>query len=282
MPNNSIRINLSKEDIISDIRMMLGADFLREESMLIVEGEDDLTFFTGKLSPKVYMYESFSGKQGVKEIVERFTDNRVIGIQDRDYQVSPDHTFIHFYDYNCLEMMIVSDDSAFENFCNSYYQGQYTPLDLRRIIMQDLAPLSAYRKLNDHNNWEINFNGVNFGNLCHPSTGRLDYTLLEDRIKQINPSRVAEIPVHMQAAHILSTSLTSLGDLLSVTRGHDFLHYFHRMCEHSNIRHIRLPKANELGRPLLCTYRLSDFRGSTLYHEITTEQANHNRTVFKL
>lgn len=281
MPNNSIRTNLSKEDIISDIRMTLGADFLREECILVVEGEDDLTFFTGKLSSKAYMYESFSGKPGVKEIVEFFTDNRVLGIQDRDYQVSPDHTFIHFYDYNCLEMMIVSDDSAFENFCNSYYQGQYTPLDLRRIIMQDLAPLSAYRKLNDHNGWGINFNGVNFGSLCNTSTGRLDYTLLEQRIKQINPSRVAEISSQMQTAHSQASSLSSLEDLFTITRGHDFLHYFHCLCEHSNVRRIHLPKASELGRPLLCTYRLSDFRDSTLYQEITAEQAVHNRNVFR-
>lgn len=42
MDSNSIRDNLSKEDIISDILLCLGADIHRENIYLLVEGEDDI------------------------------------------------------------------------------------------------------------------------------------------------------------------------------------------------------------------------------------------------
>lgn len=282
MQNNSIKAHLSKEDIISDIRMSLNADILKEVSALVVEGEDDLTFFTGKITSDVYLYESFSGKQGVTEIMGFFTDNRVIGIQDRDYLHVPQHSNIHFYDYNSLEMMMVADISAFENFCYTLYQGHYTPLELREIIMKDLAPLSCYRKLNDQHSWGINFDGINFGNLCPPTTGRLDYVLLVKQIKQINPQRVSEIQSQWEAAVNLSLDLSSLDDYLTITRGHDFLFYFHQICNHSKTRQVSLPKAKELGRTLQCAYRFSDFKESKLYQDISSEQSAYNRTVFKV
>ena len=282
MQNNSIRANLCKEDIISDIRMSLSADIRQEVCTMVVEGEDDLTFFTGKISSDVYIYESFSGKQGVTEIMGFFTDSRVIGIQDRDYLHAPQYSSIHFYDYNCLEMMMVADTAAFENFCYTLYQGHYSPLDLRELIMKDLAPLSCYRKLNDQNSWGINFDGINFGTLCNSSTGRLDYALLEKRIEQLNPQKASDIQSQWQDAANLSVGLSSLDDYLTITRGHDFLCYFHQICDHSKTRSVSLPKAKELGKTLQCSYRLSDFKDSKLYQDISAEQSSFNRTVFRV
>ena len=72
MGANSIHSNLSKDDIIADIRLTLSADFEHEKIVIVVEGEDDIVFFNGKLHPDVDIHESFSGKQGVKEIVTFF------------------------------------------------------------------------------------------------------------------------------------------------------------------------------------------------------------------
>lgn len=78
MGKNSIQSNLTKDDLIAEIRLTLGADFKREHTVIIVEGEDDISFFNGKLSSNVDIRESFSGKRGVLEIVSLFSDSRVI------------------------------------------------------------------------------------------------------------------------------------------------------------------------------------------------------------
>ena len=103
MGNNSIRSNLSKEDIISDILLCIGADINRENIYLLVEGEDDISLIHPYVSENVLLYESYDGKSGVESIVnERFGDNsRVIGIRDKDYQSEPSSNKIFFYDYGC-------------------------------------------------------------------------------------------------------------------------------------------------------------------------------------
>ena len=45
MGKNSIQSNLTKDDLIAEIRLTLGADFKREHTVIIVEGEDDISFF---------------------------------------------------------------------------------------------------------------------------------------------------------------------------------------------------------------------------------------------
>ena len=45
MGQNSIRSNQNKNDIIAEIRLALSADFEHKKGFVIVEGEDDITFF---------------------------------------------------------------------------------------------------------------------------------------------------------------------------------------------------------------------------------------------
>ena len=44
MENNSIRRNLKREDIISEIRLLCGEDYKKVKTFVIVEGDDDLKF----------------------------------------------------------------------------------------------------------------------------------------------------------------------------------------------------------------------------------------------
>ena len=53
MGQNSILSNLSKEDIIAEIRLTLATDFEHKKAVVIVEGEDDIQFFNGKLHEDV-------------------------------------------------------------------------------------------------------------------------------------------------------------------------------------------------------------------------------------
>lgn len=60
MGTNSIRVNMTKEDIISEIQLLKSADIERKSVYLIVEGTDDIKFFNKRLSSDIQIYESFS------------------------------------------------------------------------------------------------------------------------------------------------------------------------------------------------------------------------------
>lgn len=87
MGTNSIKANLTKDSIISDIKLLLGADINKENIYVVVEGDDDIKFLRKYLNSNVTIYESFSGKNGVEKIVNSkiIFSSRVIGIRDKDY-----------------------------------------------------------------------------------------------------------------------------------------------------------------------------------------------------
>ena len=62
MGTNSIKTCLNKDSIISDIKLLLGADINKENVYVVVEGEDDTKFLRRYLNSNVMIYESFSGK----------------------------------------------------------------------------------------------------------------------------------------------------------------------------------------------------------------------------
>lgn len=98
MGANSIRSNLSKDSIISAIRLCKSADITHKNVYLIVEGADDIRFFKSNVSEKVNLFESFSGKVGVMDIVSHFSADNVIGVCDRDYDSQDPSEPIFFYD----------------------------------------------------------------------------------------------------------------------------------------------------------------------------------------
>ena len=122
MENNSIRRNLRREDIISEIRLLCGEDYSKVKTFVIVEGDDDLKFIKNKFNSKAYGFESFSGCDGVEEIVNYFqSDKRVIGIRDKDYSnLISGSNKIFLYDYHSLEIMLAMNNESFESVCTEF------------------------------------------------------------------------------------------------------------------------------------------------------------------
>ena len=278
MGQNSIKSNLSKEDIIAEIRLTLSADFCHEKSIVIVEGEDDICFLNGKLLPHVDVYESYSGKQGVKEIVRAFSDDRVIGICDRDYDPCTSNSGIYYYDYCCLEMMLVSNDTVFSNFCYGYYRGSKDPLLLREELLQQLEELSLYRKLSAENDWGIKFSGISFGNAVDDN-GRLDIEEMINQIKSINPCFSTSIQSQVERIKDEAGRHNTLSERLMITQGHDFMHCFHQVCLRKVQRKQKSPSVVEMYRSLVCAYRPSDFSHTDLFSEISDYQRSCKRSV---
>ena len=260
MAQNSIRDNIAK------IQLLLDADFHHETPIVVVEGIDDIVFFNGKFKSKVDLKESYSGKVGVYEIVHHFSDNRVVGICDRDYDDICDENRIFYYDYSCLEMMLVSNDEAFRNFFYTYYFGKLHPDDMRILILSDLKWISIYRKLNANRKWGIRFSGISIGNAYNEQQEKLDYSIILSQLKRINPDLIDY--EHEQLRLVSNQYRVSIDydTYLEITNGHDFFYYFHRICCHHNP--VKSSSYSEMKKGLICSYRLDDFKTSNLYSSL--------------
>ena len=280
MGKNSIQSNLSKEDIIAEIRLTLAADVEHKKSVVIVEGEDDILFFRGKLQPDVDIRESFSGKCGVIEIVNHFSEYRVIGICDVDFNSRCPSPQIFYYDYSCLEMMLISNDSAFSAFFYTYYQGSpEDPQKVRFQLLSNLKWLSFYRKLSAENNWAVNFKGLSISLAYNNNTQALDTSNLLSQINKINPGIISNDRSRIE---LLSTECRQELDreaYLSIIQGHDFLNYFQVLCE--SVRHLKgkSPGVAELSRALICSYRKEDFAKSSLFRSLSEYQATYQLDI---
>lgn len=278
MGSNSIRANLSKAAIISDIRMSLSADLKSEKSVIVVEGQDDIQFWKNKLSDDTYLYESFSGRVGVHEIVKYFKKPKVIGICDRDYGDNLSQEYIFYYDYSCLEMMLIHNDNAFQSFFSEYYHGTH-PDDFRLSILMNLKWISCFRQLNHIHSWGINFNGFSIANAFDGNTTCFDNDKALTELASINKNFYVNHRDKLATITYSSEREFSLCDLLDLTNGHDFLCFMH--CSYESKKG---PKGKTLGidalsASLRCSFRMADFIHTVLYSKLR-EFEQSNQIVF--
>lgn len=275
MGQNSILSNLSKEDIIAEIRLTLATDFEHKKAVVIVEGEDDIQFFNGKLHEDVDLRESFSGKLGVVEIVNHFSDDRVIGICDKDYDLQSTCRQLFYYDFSCLEMMLIANDSAFFPVVYTYYRGSKMPYEIRLQLLANLKWLSLYRKLSVDNNWAVRFNGLSISKAYDSTMQTID---IGNLLQQINTNNPGLISRNREQLELLSTTCREeydLGGYLLITQGHDFMYCFQAFCKSERKLKGKSPGAEELFHALLCSYRKEDFTETALYQSLVSHQATY-------
>jgi len=78
------------------------------------------------------IYESFSGKNGVDEIISEpiIENTRVIGLRDKDYLQEVINERMFLYDFSCLEMMLISRDEVFQNICHEFIKDMILMMNL--------------------------------------------------------------------------------------------------------------------------------------------------------
>lgn len=219
---NSIKTNLTKDSIISDIKLLLGADINKENVYVVVEGEDDIKFLRRYLNSNIMIYESFSGKNGVEEIVQskNICSSRVIGIRDKDYCNDDKGKKIFFYDRCCLEMMITEFDKAFNGIYSEFYNGEMEPDELKEHILTELFIVSQVRKYNEENKRGINFKGLSFRSIINDKF-KIDTKKLIDQLRRLNSEKSIDF-----TSIIDDLSYQNTDNKLDITNGHDFILLF--------------------------------------------------------
>lgn len=276
MASNSIRSNLKKEDIISDITLCMGADIDRKNIYLLVEGEDDIRLLHPYISENVLIYESYDGKKGVEVIVnDRFLDNkRVIGIRDRDYQQEPTSEKIFFYDYNCMEIMLISNDDIIDNLCFEYYKGPLLSRELRNCILNELKILSVIRKYNETKQWGIILKGLSANQGFNTETEKMDNDVIVRKVNQMNGNFISEqilSDIYDEVSGVWSQEQLYYG-----TQGHDFCTLFATICNNYRKRGI---KPIEVQASARCTFRWSDFVKTKLYLSVKEYSQVHSLKI---
>lgn len=272
MQNNSIKSNLTKEDIISDIKLSLGADIHRSEVYIIVEGEDDIKFLRSelKIDENVYLYESFDGKNGVEEIVgiEFASNNRVIGIRDRDYsKLRMSENSIFVYDNCCMEMMFIENDLAFNKIYCEFYNGTMQFDQLRNHLLNELSFLSCVRKLNEENCWELLLRHLSISNVFDKKTNKICNKKLFESIKRVNDNKIDELKNKLIEKE--TSKERTIDELYQITRGHDFANLFATIC---NLHKSKSISGKTVEECLRCAYTHIEFKNSKLYEALNVYQ----------
>lgn len=229
MGANSIRANLSREDIISTIRLSRAADFNHTSTYVIVEGMDDTSFFRKNLSEAVDVYESYSGKIGVLDIVSHFDVDNVIGICDRDYETSAPPNHIFYYDYCCLEAMLLSSRDKFIEVCGVLYTN-VSNQQLSQIydnMFSEIRWLSALRKINFQYQLGLRINCVSLSKAFDPATKKIQKEVLVNQIKNMNAPIFQAHPTLIQTTDSEEKCIQSLEDDLNNLNGHDIIQLIH-------------------------------------------------------
>lgn len=278
MGTNSIRAGICKESIISEINLLLGEDIEQRKVFLIVEGIDDINLLRKLVNKNVTILESFSGKSGIKEIIEEHfnNNNRVIGIRDRDYEVKKVHDQIFYYDFCCMEMMLVNHDEVFSNLVYEYYDSQFKLNDFRLAILKQLKFVSLLRKYNEVYGWGIKIKGISLHKLLNKRRKEIPIT---DTIKRINKISSDFFELNKDKYNFLINQYDfelSYNELLFITQGHDFLCIFSEYCKKSKGAAI---SDKNIGKTLRCNFRGTDFKTTCLYSDIHEFEKNNSLKI---
>lgn len=269
MATNSILCNLNSEDMISTIKLEMGADINREKVFVVVEGVDDEKFFKYFLKQNVSICESYSGKKGIKEILEHFPNiKNIIGIRDRDYENKKLDKRILFYDFCNIEMMLINNDETFERVFCEYYNGENEMIALRNFILNNLIMISNLRKINEEKMKMWKFNGVNYI-ICINEDNTLDNEKILLELLRINPTYSKED--FLEELEVKDSY--TYNELLQITNGHDFVSLFWIYCKKSGTRNLSIKSLTESIR---CAFGRKNFEETQLYNDLLKYQ-NVNR-----
>lgn len=273
MGANSIRTNLTKESIISEIKLFRSADLQHQFTHIVVEGIDDIRFLQHNVSNQVNLYESFSGKLGVFEIINSFNSADVIGICDRDYDSNDPPSHIFYYDYSCLETMMLSSFDSFEKMCATLYLNVTNAQQVYHDMFSQIRWLSALRKINYQNHLGINFLCIAMPKIFDKSKKVLKIPRMISYIRLANKDIFSSNPQIIRSAGMEVKKILSAEDDLWISNGHDALQMLQCLCEtrqgpHYNENFIRVS--------LILSY---DFRTSTLFNLLMQYQIENNLKI---
>ena len=276
MSTRSIKKYLDKETAIAELRLLLSHPKSKNLTYVVVEGTDDSLLMKKFFYEDVQIIESYSGCQGVKNIVLRvFTDkNNVIGICDMDYNKDDVYQKIFFYDYSTWEIMVLSNHDIFDSLCCEYYKGELPSKELYLEVFERLKIISLIREENHKHEY-----GINFIVFRYPSL--LDAVYWNGEILEVlcqgNTVDISKCIEDSQER--CSCEKWLLEDYLNNTNGHDFLYLLKAIFQSSN-KKLQL-NDKMLSSIVRCLYTMEYFKESKLYTDLKSYEEKNGIVICK-
>lgn len=275
--SNSIRMNLTANSVENEIRLLLSVPKNKYATMVLLEGIDDIKlFFSLVNNENTYLFESYGGKLGIKNILSKFTsDYRVIGIADRDYETK-NIPKLFYCDYCNAEMMIASNDDSLSYTLFQITSNWLNISELRTRVLDKLFYLSVIRKLNEEICWGISFEEVPLNEIIinHNDLYRIITLInLKNRSNKLECDKIS----------LIESEVKRLAgqNYLNYTNGHDFckgmLKELKNLYPHT--RSIRCLNANEFSCLFRMGYVKKYFKESNLYKALESYQIEHNLNI---
>lgn len=276
---NSITDSITREDMIAEIKLLLDGDITHKKVVIVVEGLDDIKFINSMcFDSDNTVIQSYSGKIGVLDIIDNYKEEkRVIAILDRDYSISTYSDNVFYYDYCCLEMMLISNNDNFANIYNEYvFSNKWDYEKLRLHCLNQLRCISFLRKINWEKSLGINFNKISINNLYN--CNEIKMIDFRDMINKRHNSFFIENEDIYKEIQFYYKQEENYEELLNITNGHDF-------CELlANIARENTGKGTSkeiIQRALRCSYRKEDFCNTMLYKNLKEYEVERGLKIFK-
>ncbi len=276
---NSITANITREDMIAEIKLLLDADITHKKVVIVVEGLDDIKFINSMCfdSDNTVM-QSYSGKIGVLDIIDNYKEEkRVIAILDRDYSISTYSDNVFYYDYCCLEMMLISNNDNFANIYNEYvFSNKWNYEKLRLHCLNQLRCISFLRKINWEKGLGINFKKLSINNLYNCNEIRMiDF---EEMINQRYNNFFIENEDLFKEIQFYCKQEENYEELLNITNGHDFCEFLANIARENTGNGT---SKEIIQRVLRCSYRKEDFCNTMLYKNLKKYEVERELKIFK-
>lgn len=276
MNKYSIKTSLNTDSIQNEIRLLLSVPNSKHSTVILFEGIEDIKLFIPLLDEKhVYLFKSYCGKPGVKEILNKFSfDFRVIGIVDKDYEKNSINK-LFYCDYCNAEMMIISNDTSLEYSLFQVTSKNLDTLNLKNTIFKKLSYFSAIRKLNEELSWGIPFYKISLKNIITTNCN------LDDTIKLIN-SKSPDNKITKDQKELIQKEYESLlnKNPLEYTNGHDFLiALLIELKEKESCKMIKSLSVDEFATIVRMGYHKDNFKESHLYKKLKDYQLEHNLCI---
>ncbi|CEK29405.1 hypothetical protein JGS6364_00511 [[Clostridium] sordellii] len=283
---NSIKANLKNQNLANDLRLMLSSSHKKTTKIVLVEGEDDEKFMKSNVSENVIIKRSFNGGKGVVEVIKLLetmipTNNRFIGIKDRDYGELENSDRIFYYDNNSLELFLVESDEVLKKIYNEYYVGDINLCEIRNYILNELKGLGIIRKLNEVHKWMINIRCVSIDKAYNTNLNKVDIELIIGIINENNKNFFKQREECLDIVHKELEEHIEEEELLLLIQGHDFIRLFQSICNNERKRN-KLPTnitEREIGSAMRCSYSFTDFQKTDLYKLVNEYEKKYDLKI---
>jgi hypothetical protein len=284
--SSSINENLDARYTIGLVKLSLNSPAGKDKIWVLVEGEDDCKIYPKFFqSDKCHIEQVHGGYVQLEKAIEGLQKQakQVIGIRDADFshikQESPSFSNLFYTDYHDIEMTMLHNDSVSKNILHEYLLTDRCA-EIRENILTETSFIGYTRYYNELHNCRLNFEGINYKNMCYKESNdylKISQDKVIDNLNQRSPKKTS--PIDKDSILNLEESHPNI-DLFQLICGHD---YVKLLAIRVNFKLKSVPRAEigekEISKSLRLSYRMADFKQTHLFQKLQTWQSAHSIDV---